>query len=173
MEGGVTVRIKREVALGVFLMAVSLLAIVVVIPIGVDRPANVPTAALAPQFWPRIVVYVLGLCGVVMAVGALLRRKPAIDSDPSDTVSNDWPQPKIAIRVGAAIAGLFLFYVSINILGIVVSSGIAIVAFSAGLARPRWRVILPIAVLIPTALYAFFVHVANVPMPLGIFEALR
>ncbi len=37
----------------------------------------------------------------------------------------------------------------------------------------RWRLIVLIAIILPAVLYAFFVYVANVPMPLGLFEQFR
>jgi len=30
-----------------------------------------------------------------------------------------------------------------------------------------------LAIILPVILYMFFVHVANIPMPLGVFEAFR
>ena len=37
----------------------------------------------------------------------------------------------------------------------------------------RYMLALSIAVVTPLVLYFFFVHVANIPIPLGVFESLR
>jgi len=36
----------------------------------------------------------------------------------------------------------------------------------------RWWLIILLSLLVPILLYGFFVHVANIPIPLGIFESL-
>ena len=71
------------------------------------------------------------------------------------------------------LATLFVFYFLIDHLGMVVP-GIAVIfgmMWFAG--ERRYALMATVAVVVPVLLYVFFVHVANIPIPLGIFESLR
>jgi len=166
---------KREIGVGIAAMAIAALGWFVVIPLGIDLPQNIKIRALSPDFWPRIVMAILAIAGAVIAVQGFLESRAADREDTAaggdDTIEH--PPVVLAGRVVFALALLFVFYAGIFQLGIVVCSALIIVIFTLVLGQRQWRYILPLAVVLPLVLYFFFVQVAHVPMPLGIFEVLR
>ena len=150
---------ERIIGLGV--VALGLLLFFVIIPIGVVEPSNVSHLALAPQFWPKIISIMIGAMGVIL----VMRAKPG------EPVSRQWlgRLPGLIVALGA----LFGFYFLIPPLGMVVP-GMALIfglMWYAG-ERNLIRSIL-IACAVPILLYCFFVYIANIPIPLGVFESLR
>ena len=173
----------REIGLGVAIVALALFGLFVAIPLGVDAPENIEVRPLAPDFWPFIVLVFAGLAGVVVALEGFFDRKrriaalaggaaikPGIDIEDKE---QERPPAEAALRVAAAIGGLFMLYFALPYTGIVLGTMFLLLFMLRFTGERRWHVILPITILLPLLLYVFFVYVANVPMPLGIFEQLR
>ena len=152
---------------GVGVALLGLLIFAVLIPWGIDQPGNVEHTALAPDFWPRIIA------GAMMALGALLAVRPGPDDDDEDGSedSGHWRQrlPGLAAALGA----LFGFYALIPSLGMVVPGVALIFGLMIFGGERRWLLAGVVAAAVPLLLYAFFVHVAGIPIPLGVFEILR
>ena len=179
----------RERLTGIGVLVLGLLVFFVLIPRGVDQPGNVEHAALAPDFWPRIIAVVIALMGLLLAI------KPAREDDGEKGVGEGgegngagessgagegsgggeavvrWPQrlPGLAVTLGA----LFVFYFLIPFLGMVASGAALIFGLMVYAGERRWPRGAAIAVGVPVALYLFFVYVASIPIPLGVFESLR
>ncbi|WP_025772024.1 tripartite tricarboxylate transporter TctB family protein [Thioalkalivibrio sp. HK1] len=163
---------------GVGIAAIGLTLFFLLIPLGIDTPGRVDHITLAPDFWPRIVSLILA------AMGLWLILFPGPDDRGTDNRGPDNPKtndpvsaPSIGFerraRLAAVLALLFGYYLAIDWLGMVLPGTILIasLSFLAGERRPL-PLILP-ALCLPALLYAFFVHIAGVPIPLGIFEFLR
>ena len=155
----------RERLTGVGVALLGLLIFAVLIPWGIDQPGNVEHAALAPDFWPQIIAVTM------MALGVLLAVRPAPDDEDGGEDSGRWLHrvPGLAAALGA----LFGFYVLIPSLGMVVPGMAVIFGLMVLGGERRWLLAAAVAASVPLLLYVFFVHVAGIPIPLGIFETLR
>ena len=71
-----------------------------------------------------------------------------------------------------ALGTLFAFYFLIPYLGMVAPGIAVILGLMVYAGERRWPLGLAIAFCVPILLYVFFVHVASVPIPLGVFEGL-
>ena len=80
------------------------------------------------------------------------------------------PLIKSILKIGTAIISLFVYYESVKILGMFTASILFFLVFTILYGDARYKIILPLAVILPLALSYFFTNVANVPMPQGIFE---
>ncbi len=151
---------NQERYTGIAVLLVAVLLLTVVIPLGIDSPGQIDNAALAPDLWPRIIVALFGLMGVLMivrpsrklegeGVGAWLRRLP---------------------RLLFVIGVLFLFYFAIPEGGMVLPGIATILLLTTFAGERRWPLSLLIGVGVPVLLYGFFVYIARIPIPLGIFE---
>lgn len=159
----------KDIGLGVFLTAVSLLVLFWLIPVGIQSPGEITEVALAPAFWPQIIVVGLAvLSGVVAAQGVVrLRRiRQGVEERGPPVGRNVLGNVKVVV----AIALLFAYYWIMTWGGIVVPSMLAIVVFTALHGERRIHYYGPLGVVFSLALYYFFLKVARVPMPLGIFE---
>ncbi len=161
----------KSIILGVILMAAFGLVLGVVIPLGVQVPSSIKVAALAPDFWPRIVTVGIIVLGAVLTAGGVVRfrRHGASAATPPDA-EEVRARRVAAAKITAAMALLLAYYALVPWLGIVVASIVALPAFAALYGERRWTVLVPLSVALPVAMYYFFTRVASIPMPLGIFE---
>lgn len=159
----------EDIGLGVFLTAASLMVLFWLIPVGIQSPGNITEVALAPAFWPQIIIIGMAvLSGVLALQGVLrLRRIRQGAEEPEPPVGRDVVGK---VKVVAAIALLFAYYWVMTWGGIVVPSMLAIIVFTALYGERRIHYYGPLGVVFTLALYYFFLKVAQVPMPLGIFE---
>ncbi len=164
----------RERLTGIGVLVLGLLIFFVLIPAGVDRPGSVEHAALAPDFWPRIIA------GIIMLMGLFLAIRPAAKEEDEGRGENGveaaaeaaggWVHrlPGLAVALGT----LFAFYFLIPYLGMVAPGIAVILGLMVYAGERRWPLGVAVALCVPILLYVFFVHVASVPIPLGVFEGL-
>ncbi|MBF2760193.1 MAG: tripartite tricarboxylate transporter TctB family protein [Ectothiorhodospiraceae bacterium AqS1] len=162
---------------GFGILAIGLTLFFVLIPQGIDTPSRIDHITLAPDFWPRIVSAILAAMGLWLILFPGPDEDADADAD-SDADTDNAAKDRSPIfgsqaRLAAALTLLFAYYLAIDRLGMVLPGMILIALLSliAGERRP-WHLILP-ALCLPMLLYVFFVYMASVPIPLGVFEFLR
>lgn len=148
--------------IGVFVLVLGILTLLVLIPAGIVTPGIVETASLSPAFWPRIVAVMFAMTGLALAI------RPGKPARPEDV-----PLRTRAPRLLVVLGALFAFYFAIPTLGMVAPAIALIFGMMWFAGERRWLLMLIVSIVVPIALYAFFAHVANIPIPLGVFEALR
>lgn len=135
------------------------------IPAWIETPADVRIAAVSPAFWPEVVTLFLAATGFALAVGGLRRR---LAEGPrrreTGTAPARWNlNPLFTL-------GVFLaYYLLTDLLGIVPASVLALAVMAVRYGERNRLVLSAVALGLPLALYGFFVWVAKVPMPLGLF----
>ena len=154
----------RERFTGIGVLLVGILVFFALIPYGIDQPENVKHAALAPNFWPKIIA------AVIAAMGLLLAINPGRATE-SESDGGAWTQrlPGLAVSLGS----LFAFYFLIPSLGMVATGAALAFGLMVFAGERRWRLAIAVALGIPILLYVFFTYVASIPIPLGVFESLR
>ena len=161
---------KKDILLGAILVTGFSLMLLVFIPKGIDVPKGIRIAATAPDYWPKLIsaaIVLLGLVILFQGIRQIIRDGNAHAGRPS---AADAPIRQAAFfRTAAALAGLLLYYLLVEPLGIVLSSMLALPIFAVIYGERRLKVLIPLALLLPAALYVFFTKLANIPMPLGIF----
>jgi len=159
---------QRDLVAALLFVAVALLLLLFAIPYGVTEPKKVKFAALNPSYYPRIISYCLLCIGVIL----LTLRTVIKPTNQSSKVLEKEPTGVKPLRL-VWMAGIFAFYyLSLPMLGFVVSSSIVLVLLllTAGESSPWVLISLPIV--LPFGLYYFFVKVANIPIPAGLLESM-
>lgn len=142
------------------------------IPAGVNAPARVAVEALAPAFWPSIILWMTLILGaILLAEGVFEYFRPAPAAEKTD--SEYLPVRDAVFRLGVAVVFLFIYYFLIEVIGMVAASVLAILVFTWFSGERRYVIFVPVAILLPFGLYYFFTEVAHVPLPLGYFETFR
>jgi len=163
-----------EAILGAIITASMLLMLFVIIPISVQLPRSNKILALSPDFWIKIIVWMALALGVSLIYqGIKSAKEPISDEDKASIEAKlnlRHPTKRSTYMVIIAIINLFLYYFLILWLGMVPASVIAFISFTLLCGERRLKIMLPLATLLPTGLYYFFLKVASIPMPLGIFE---
>ena len=165
---------KQDLLIGVTLILGGVLTLFVLIPNGVVTPEDLDMMALSPQFWPMIVTGIIVFCGLVICVQNLMDIK---NGNTSDQVTNTGLLESVdsveMFRAAVSVVLMLIYYWSIDHIGVIASSIVAIIIFTLFGGEKRPVYIASIAILLPVLLYYFFTFVANVPMPLGYFEQWR
>lgn len=168
--------------LGVGIIAFALLGYFVVIPIGIDSPNSVPFLALAPAFWPNIIMALLALLGLVLMVQGVMAirasaqqhskmlSEPGIDQNNSS--SSDGAGAARPFLALSAMVLLFVYFAALQKLGFVAASMLILPVYMLMAGVRNYLLIGLLSLGLPVALYFFFTTVARVALPLGIFESL-
>lgn len=156
-----------QLHLGILACALALFLALIAIPIWVSSPSNVPKIILSPVFWPYTIAAMSGLIGILM----LIEVKRSTNDPETDVEIYEDKNAAIMRLVGMAIIMLITMFL-LPTLGMVWTCMLAFLA-TAFLVKTRHPITAVVcAVVIPLALYAFFVHVAGVAIPQGDFVRL-
>ncbi len=151
----------RRALFGVTTMAAAAAFAAVIVPWGVVAPRSVEHLVLSPAFLPYVLSGLVGLFAAVHAVVSL--RSPEL----ADVAREDDAHPRWQSRLCILSILLCCYWVLPETVGMLASA----IAVTGGLlwlgGERRWPVFLGIALLLPAAIYLFFVTVAQVPLPTG------
>ena len=174
---------KRDILIGGAAITIAVLGWFLVIPSGVDVPSSVKILALSPDFWPRIIMGMMAICGgIVLAQGIVAPRADTggLFTEAGEDITPDEPEETVHfdthsqfIRIFAAFTGLFAFYLLVPYLGVVTGAMILVLASTRILGVQSWLKCSLMAVTLPVLLYFFFTKIAHIPVPLGLLEELR
>jgi len=161
----------KDIFFGIALFGISLFVLYWLIPVGIESPGAIQNETLAPAFWPRIIIVALAGLSLLVALQGAARlrqlRAGGPEAEPPATID--------LLSEGKALLAILLLFAFERVLywgGIVVPSMLAIAVFTLFYGERRPHLIIPVAIGIPVVLYFFFLKVALVPMPLGVFENL-
>ena len=142
---------------------IGVILLLLLIPHGVDNPSDIKHITLSPSFWPRIISVLFMLMGLAIVI------KP---SALKPTNATDGLGRRL-FCLFIVQATLFSCYYLIDSLGMVIPCMLVIFGLMWFAGERRYPLMSVISLSTPLLLYFFFVHIANIPIPLGLFEPLR
>lgn len=153
--------ITRQQMIGVIVVLLGVTIFFLIIPFGIVKPRTIEIAALAPDFWPKIIAVIIVVNGILLTF---------TKGNPDEEVINDWKIrfPRLMMTFGC----LLLFYFVIPTLGMVVPATALIFGLMLFAGDQHWIKMTVLSIIPPVLLYIFFVYIANMPIPLGVFESL-
>lgn len=160
---------RNDLFLGLGALAGAAFLLFYLIPLGIVRPGNTETRALAPDFWPIIIVEAIAFAGIcLVALGWIHRDKPHPEAEDAAQTT----RTGVAIRVVSVFVALLASYFLIPVLGLVLCAIVlcALLLWLGG--ERRIHIVLGVSVLLPVLLYLFFNGFAGVPIPTGLFEGM-
>ena len=156
---------QREIVFAALTLLAAILFGLFVIPAGVTQPASVRHLPLSPVFLPYLLTIAVGVFALVHLAEALLA--PHI---PDEDAQAPDPHPRWPLRL-AALTGLLLVYLLLpETLGMLLTAILVTIVLMAMGGERRPQILLGVGIAVPLVVYLFFVHVAQVPMPEGLFE---
>lgn len=153
----------KDLLVGIFILLLGSLFFLLLIPLGIDQPSNIKQITLAPDFWPKIITIIIAIMGIFLIIEA--KKNPHHDKP------ENWRSRVTGLSV--VFVALFSFYILIPYFGMVLNAMLLIAGLMLFAKERRYFLILLISIAMPSLLYIFFVFIANIPIPLGIFEGLR
>lgn len=136
------------------------------IPAWIETPASVRIPAVSPAFWPELVTFCLSAAGFALAAGGLCRRPAEVRTRGEKQAV---PARPCNFNPVFTLAVFLAYYLLTDVIGIVCASILAMAAMAARNGERNRLILVAVSVGLPVALYVFFVWVAKVPMPLGLF----
>lgn len=162
----------KDLITAILFIVLGLTAIFALIPSGVIVPGSVQISALSPDFWPYTIAWGVVISSCFLLLETFMLKVPEGDEDASEDAEYKLATLPATLRIVILIFALFLFYFALTTVGIVAGSVVLMPAMMLYFGERQWKYIIPLSILIPIGLYLFFLHVAGIPMPLGIFETL-
>ncbi len=166
---------NRNLVLGSGLILLALVDWFALIPMGIKNPGGVDMRIIAPDFWPLVNAASLFGMGAIIAIKGYLTlsdsRKKIIETGFHGESRSPNSISSLTKPV-AVMTFLIVYAVSIEWIGIVLASILAFAIPTLLSGERRYRLVIPLSIALPAALYYFFTVVARIPMPLGLFEGL-
>lgn len=166
--------VRKDLTLGLTLSIFFCLVYFALIPMGIEVPHSHDPGQLSPAAYPSWIA-MAGLCASLLltanAAWKYLRLRRLAASAMKKTAT---PATASGDRLHAlsAYGLLFLFYFSIDEVGMVLGGFILYAAFALLCGERNWPRLLLVDCILIAALYVFFVRIAAVPVPLGILQSL-
>ncbi len=167
--------LNRNLVLGLSLVLMALIFAFVLIPSGVIDPGRVDIRVIAPDFFPLLGAFALLAMGAFFTGQGFLNRsleKTETDDGEIQEERRSLPFLSSTTKPIIVFALLLVYALSIDWLGIVLSSILAFLTASVLGGERRIKIIIPVTIVLPVCLYYFFTLVAGIPLPLGPFEGL-
>jgi putative tricarboxylic transport membrane protein len=159
----------RDMLIAFLFLALALIAVFAVIPVGVVVPSSVKKAALSPDFWPRLIAYGTIAASVLLFIETMTMQPPVDDGDIDESAEFKMGALSSAARAAGLIVAFFVFFASLATFGVVVASAILMFAMMLFFGERNIWLAAGLSIAVPVLLYLFFRYVASVPIPLGIF----
>jgi len=154
--------IGGDIAGGALCVAAALAGHFVLVPFGVYVPDSVAGTLDSPAVLPLIMFTALGLLGAALLANGLSARRAA-GLGPGRSAA-DW-------RKALGMLGICAGYLAlIVVVGLPVASAIGLIVTLRYFGGRRWHVMVPIGIIVPALLWAFFVYVVHVSMPPALIE---
>jgi len=157
---------RREIVFAGLTLAASALFALIVIPRGVTTPASVKHLPLSPAFLPYLLTASIGVFALIHMLEAIFA--PHIPAEDEGAQPGMHPRWKGRVLMLCALLALYLFLP--DQLGMLPTSILVTVALLAIGGERRPLILLGVGISVPLLVYLFFAHVAQVPLPTGIFE---
>ncbi|WP_108485500.1 tripartite tricarboxylate transporter TctB family protein [Oceaniglobus ichthyenteri] len=158
---------RFELMIGLGVMALSALTLWWLIPAYVALPQRPPLRALAPSFWPKIICWIMLLCGAAMTLRAAMTPPP-----PDVIVDSQTASPPELMRLAGLAAILMGAYFALPVFGMVWVCMVTFILLVLMSNSKHLILGLVVGVVLPLGLYFFFSKVAGVAIPQGQFVRL-
>lgn len=157
---------RREIIFAALTLAASVLFSLIVVPLGVTTPASVKHLPLSPAFLPYVLTAGIGIFALVHMLEAIFA--PHIPAE--DEGAQAGLHPRWKGRVLMLCALLLVYLVLPDRLGMLPTSILVTIALLAIGGERRPIILLGVGISVPLLVYLFFAHVAQVPLPTGMFQ---
>ncbi len=147
-------KLRSPLIIGVF----GVIAIYGAWRVGISWGAEGPRAGFFPFY-----------VGLLVVIASVVNIASVLRTQPDNKLFAEWPQLR---QVGAVVVPATIYVLVIPYIGIYVSSALMIAVFMKWFGKYSWQKLIPIAVLVPIALYFTFEKWFLVPLPKGPLEQM-
>ena len=147
-----------EIAVALIIGVFGLISIYGSWRVGISWGAEGPRAGFFPFY-----------VGLLVVIASVINIASILRTQPDSKLFAEWPQLR---QVGAVVVPATIYVLVIPHIGIYVSSALMLAVFMKWFGKYSWQKVIPIAVLVPVALYFTFEKWFLVPLPKGPLEQM-
>jgi len=150
------VRNKQDFKLGLGFLGVSLFFLYFSYIQPKAPGLRVTRGGLSPQSFPVFVLWIITFLSILLIIGSILHA-------PMESIKKI--EKNRFIKVSIAIFFSFLYIFLMNTIGYLFSTILMFGVYIFFLGGRNWKIIIPLVIIIPVALYYFFGHFMDVLLP--------
>jgi len=147
-----------------------------VVPWGIFVPASIKIPVMSPAFFPQTVIIFIVALSLILAIQSIIAmkvtgRKGEATGETVETGKTDQSVTRAMkiTKITASVILLILYYEAVIFFGMLPASIVFLVLFSLLYGERRFKITVPLAILLPALIYMFFTVIAKIPLPKGIF----
>jgi hypothetical protein len=133
------------------------------------------SSGMGPAGWPRIILSLMFLLGVILLIKELriLKSKKPADGEKGPVSAAEDSKP-YSCRHWLAVGVIILLTLTVKLIGFPLAAMLFIAAMALVLGMRSWKIILCVTVIAGVALSLLFMNVLSLPLPegAGVFEKL-
>ncbi len=164
---------QADVLWSVLLLLLAAAGLTILVPNYIAIPTKLNNPFLSPRFWPTLIFYLIGILGFCMlgkALFASYATKGVLATAEACSEKAPEENTRRTLSVLACIGCMTVGIALIKPLGMPLAMTLCVMGLLL-LARKKTSITGVVCLLaLPTLLYLFFFHVADVSIPLGFFE---
>ncbi|WP_169727016.1 tripartite tricarboxylate transporter TctB family protein [Desulfovibrio cuneatus] len=164
---------QADVLWSVLLLLLAAIGLTFLVPNYIAVPTKLNNPFLSPRFWPTLIFYLIGILGFCMfckALFATYANKGVLATAQAHSKKVPEENTRRTLSVLACIGCMTVGIALIKPLGMPLAITLCVLGLLL-LARKKTSIVGVLCLLaLPTMLYLFFFHVADVSIPLGFFE---
>lgn len=168
-------RETKDLLLSLGLMLFFIWAYFYLVPWGIFVPASIKIAVMSPAFFPETVIVFIVALSLILAIQSIIAMKMkntegAVQGGKAEAGETEPPVKRTVkiIKITASVILLILYYEAVIFFGMLPASIVFLVLFSLLYGERRFKITVPLAVLLPALIYMFFTMIAKIPLPKGI-----
>ena len=162
---------RADVRLGLIAVALSVIALLWLIPTFVRAPVAPRPLAMAPWFLPGIAAALFGLAGAALAASAGRRGKASGAKPPSGNGPDAVPTPSVTTLqhrgLATVLAALLAWLLLMPLLGALVTATVVTLALLLRDPSVSRTVALAVGLVLPPLAWLAFTRLAGTPLPSG------
>jgi len=169
-------RETKDLLLALGLLLFFVWAYFYVVPWGIFVPTSIKIPVMSPAFFPQTVIIFIVALSLILAIQSIIAMKVKgtegrDDNEEAGTAEADQSvnRTRKIIKISAAMILLILYYEAVIFFGMLPASIVFLVLFSLLYGERRFKITVPLAILLPALIYTFFTVIAKIPLPKGIF----
>jgi putative tricarboxylic transport membrane protein len=149
-----------------------LVALGVALVVVVQGFPRIPGQQIGPGLFPGLLGIGLAVCGLILAIRALLARRRAGGARAAWVELPEWSRsPRHLLAFAALVAVNLLYLLAADRLGFIVTGSIYLAALMAVLRVPLRRLV-PLALVLTLAIHFAFYKLLRVPLPWGVLQPI-
>lgn len=144
------------------------------VPWGIFVPTSIKIPVMSPAFFPETVIVFIVVLSLILGIQSVIAMKTGREGEvKGEMVETGETEQSVSramkiTKITASVILLLLYYEVVIYFGMLPASIVFLVLFSLLYGERRFKITIPLAIILPVLIYMFFTMIAKIPLPKGI-----